>query len=94
MYFTEREDLGNPGQMCIHWDQNIHVDTVVDIFTRKHLPYLFLAYLLWTYLIETGCSFTGEIYGFVSFHSNNLIGNYREYSCDFLTLILLPVTHP
>ena len=33
MYFTEREDLGNPGQMCIHWDQNIHVDTVVDIFT-------------------------------------------------------------
>ena len=64
------------------------------IFTRKHLRYLFLAYLLSTYLIETGCSFTGEIYGLVSFHSNNLIGNYREYSCDFLTLILLPVTHP
>ena len=80
--------------MCIHWDSNIHVDTVVDIFTRKHLRYLFLAYLLSTYLIETGCSFTGEIYGFVSFHSINLIGNYREYSCDFLTLILLPVTHP
>ena len=31
---------------------------------------------------------------FCFIHSINLIGNYREYSCDFLTLILLPVTHP
>ena len=78
----------------LDWDWNIHVDTVVDIFTRKHLRYLFLAYLLSTYRIETGCSLTGEIYGFVSFHSNNLVGKYREYLYDFLTLILLPVTHP
>ena len=42
--------------------------TLIPSYSRKHLRYLFLAYLLSTYRIQTGCSFVGEIYCFVSSH--------------------------